>query len=99
MASSTLARAEITGIDADAKGLDADGLAIPAGPCCVVVRAEGADVRYNLDGTLPTSAQGLVLDAGSAMVYEGPLGRVKFIAAEAGRGARLMVTFYRSSGF
>jgi hypothetical protein len=99
MKATVLARVEITDIDTNAKGLDMDELALPSSPCCMVARAEGAGVRYNLDGTPPTPAQGLVLDAGSAMVYEGPLGRVKFIAAEVGRGARLMVTFYRSGWF
>lgn len=74
------------------------GLTIPAGADRCIVQAEGAPVRYRLDGTSPTAAIGMRLlqtDSPREFVLEVGMETVKFIA-ESG-SPLLNVTYFGSS--
>lgn len=57
-----------------------------------VITAENGAVRWRDDGVDPTPTQGMPLQAGSTLVYDGNMSRIKFIAQLP--SAKLNVTFY-----
>jgi hypothetical protein len=73
----------------------AAALTVPAGTLLAVLQAEGADVRYRDDDTNPTSSVGMIIAAGTSVVYNGQLSRLRFI--ESGGTAKLNVSYYKVS--
>jgi hypothetical protein len=71
----------------------AAALTVPAGTLLAVLQAEGADVRYRDDDTNPTSSVGMIIAAGTSVVYNGQLSRLRFI--ESGGTAKLNVSYYK----
>lgn len=57
-----------------------------------IINAENGAVRWRDDGVDPTPTQGMPLQAGSTLVYDGAMSRIKFIAQLP--SAKLNVTFY-----
>ena len=74
----------------------ATGLTVPSGARFVLLRAEGADVRWRDDGTDPTATVGQLLKAGDTIAFEygGNLQAIKFVQAAA--GAILNASYYRT---
>ncbi len=66
---------------------------LPSGVTRVVLQAETVAVRYRDDGLNPAAAVGLLIPAGTSVVYDGPPGRLKFFQSAA--TARLNVLYYR----
>lgn len=61
-------------------------------PTRAIIQAEAQAVRWRDDGTAPTTTVGMVLAAGTSMVYDGNLSAIRFI--ESAASARLNVAFY-----
>jgi hypothetical protein len=66
---------------------------IPSGARFVLVQAEAQNVRWRDDGTDPTAAIGMVIEAGQTLVYNGNLASLEMI--EAAASAIVNVCFYR----
>lgn len=66
---------------------------VPAGSRFVLVQAEAQNIRWRDDGTDPTAAIGMVLEAGETLVYNGNLSSLEMIEAVA--GAIVNACFYR----
>lgn len=68
---------------------------IPGGTVRAIVDVEGQAVRYWIDGSTPTSAQGHLANAGDQIQIENGFEVTNFKATEAGTpGATLQVTFF-----
>lgn len=71
----------------------ATGLTIPSGTAYVIIQCEGAGVRWRDDGIDPTTAVGMLLDAGEELRYDSPsIGTLRFI--ESATTAVLNVAYY-----
>ena len=66
---------------------------VPANSVIVMIQAETQNVRWRDDGTNPTAAIGMLLEAGDTLVYNGDLAAIKFIEVTA--SASLNVSFYK----
>ena len=53
-------------------------------PNAVLMQAEAANIRWRGDDVDPTTTVGNILYAGTTMLYDGPLNRIRFIQATAG---------------
>lgn len=72
----------------------ATGLAnIPAKSQFAVIQCESKDVRWRDDGTDPTTTVGMVLTAGSTLIYTANFSNIKFI--EVASGAKLNISYYK----
>ncbi len=66
-------------------------------PNAILMSAETANVRWRGDNVDPTGSVGMILYAGTTMLYDGPLNRIRFIADA--EGAILNVQYlYGGSG-
>lgn len=65
----------------------------PAGARIVLIQAEGDSIRWRDDGTDPTAAVGMLLEAGQTLVYNGVLTKIKII--EVSTNSIANITFYR----
>ena len=64
-----------------------------AGAALALLQAEGANIRWRDDGTVPTATIGTILYVGAdPYPYSGDLNRIQFIQVAA--GAILNVTYY-----
>jgi len=70
------------------------GLTPPAGAMIAVVQAESQNIRWRDDGTAPTAAIAMQLEAGTDFLYTGNLSAIKFI--EEAASAKLNVSYYGS---
>lgn len=61
-------------------------------PLAALIQADGGSLRWTDDGTTPTASVGMILAAGSAMVYQRDLAKLQFI--QVASGAKLNVTYY-----
>jgi len=68
------------------------GLTVPDGASYAVIQAEDENVRYRDDGTSPTDAVGMLLEATDSIRYVSDLSAVEFI--EVTSGAKLNVSYY-----
>lgn len=66
---------------------------IPNGTKLTLIQPESQDVRWRDDGTNPSTSVGMVLSAGTTLVYNGNPAAIKFI--EVAASAKLNVAFYR----
>lgn len=66
-------------------------------PGYVHVRIETARVMYRDDGTDPTTTDGMPLDPGDSLHYNGPLSALKFIRRDAS-DATAHITYYGNFG-
>ena len=83
---------QITGISVgNAKGLTA---ATFSGADFAIIQAEDQNVRWRDDGTSPDATTGMVLAAGSWMVYTGDLSTIEVIEETA--TAIVNVSYYRA---
>jgi hypothetical protein len=57
-----------------------------------LIQAEAKDVRWRDDGTDPNSSVGMLLAAGSSMLYDGDMNAIRFI--EAAASAKLNIVYY-----
>ena len=64
----------------------------PTGARVAKIQALTQDVRWRDDGTDPSSTVGMVLAAGTDMLYTGDLLKIKFF--EAAASAELNITYY-----
>lgn len=64
----------------------------PAGAKAAIIQAEDQAVRWRDDGVAPTDSVGMLIPAGSELVYDGAMSSIRFI--EAAAGATLNVSFY-----
>lgn len=58
-----------------------------------IISPETQNVRWRDDGTAPTASVGYLLAAGSEMVYEGSLDKLRFIEVTA--SAKLNICYYK----
>lgn len=70
----------------------AKGIVPPREARVAVIQAWGQDVRWRDDGTDPTAAVGMVLQAGRDMLYTANLTKIKFI--EMNVGAEINISYY-----
>ena len=68
------------------------GLTVPAGATIALLQAEGDDIRWRDDGTVPTAAIGMLIQQGRELAYTGRLEAIKFIEVTA--SGILNVSFY-----
>lgn len=71
----------------------AAGLTVPDGTLMAIIQAETQNVRWRDDGTNPTTSVGMVLAAGTSLVYTGSFAAIKFIEVTA--SAKLNVSYYK----
>ena len=62
-------------------------------PTVAIIVPEGQGVRWRDDGTAPTASVGMPLAAGSVLVYDGDLTRIRFIQQAA--TATINVSYYK----
>lgn len=62
-------------------------------PTVAIIVPEGQGVRWRDDGTAPTATVGMPLSAGSVLMYDGDLTRIRFIQQAA--TAILNVSYYK----
>jgi hypothetical protein len=53
-------------------------------PNAVLMQAEAQNLRWRGDDVAPTTTVGNILYAGTTLLYDGPLNRIRFIAATGG---------------
>ncbi len=58
-----------------------------------IISPETQNVRWRDDGTAPTASVGYLLAAGSELVYEGSLDKLRFIEVTA--SAKLNICYYK----
>lgn len=68
-------------------------LTVPAGSTLALIQVETQGVRYRDDGTAPTAAIGMLLNAGDTLEYTGDLSAIRFIEVLA--SAKLNVSYYK----
>lgn len=68
---------------------------LPSGARIVLVKIEGAAVRYRDDGVAPTAAIGMPLSDGESMTYDAQMDGIQFIAQA--EGAICNLAFYGDS--
>lgn len=61
-------------------------------PTIAIITPLTQSVRWRDDGTAPTASVGMPLSAGSSLVYDGDLTRIKFIEQTA--SAELNISYY-----
>lgn len=69
------------------------GLTVPSGATLALIQPETKSVRWRDDGSNPTAAVGLVIEAGATLVYNGSLSALKVI--ETAASGKLNVSYYR----
>jgi len=69
----------------------ATALTVPAGASRALIKTETATVRWRDDGVDPTTTDGMLIDVGDELWYNGQLRAIKFIETAA---AVLHVSFY-----
>ena len=74
----------------------AGALTVPAGAVVAVMSADTAGVRFRDDGTVPTSAIGVLIPAGTVFEYSGNLAALSVI--QAAGSAVLNVSYYAPVG-
>jgi hypothetical protein len=67
-----------------------------SGAVFAVIAPEIGDVRWRDDGVDPTTSVGMLLSAGTILIYTGKLQAIKFINAVAASGAKVNVSYYAS---
>jgi len=70
----------------------AAALTVPTGARLALIQVESADVRWRDDGTNPTASVGMVLDAGTLLLYDSALSAIRFIETVA--SAKLNISYY-----
>lgn len=68
-------------------------LTVPTGATVAIITVEGQSVRYRDDGTAPTASTGMLLAAGTTLIYTGTLASLEFIQTTA--TATIDVAYYR----
>lgn len=66
-------------------------------PGQALIRIEGARVMYRDDGTNPTTTDGVPLNDGDTILYDGPLANIKFIRRD-GTDATAHISYYGVMG-
>lgn len=66
---------------------------LPDGVTLTLIQAESKNVRWRDDGTDPTAAVGMILEAGQTLVYTGNPSEIKLI--EVAASAIVNVSFYK----
>lgn len=67
---------------------------VPALATCVILTAEGQNIRWRDDGSNPTASVGMLLKTTDpAFFYSGSIRNIKFIEATA--GAKLNIAYYK----
>jgi hypothetical protein len=61
-------------------------------PTRAFIVAEGNDIRWRDDGTVPTASVGMILIRNNVLSYDGDLSKIRFI--QSGSGAKLNVSYY-----
>jgi hypothetical protein len=70
----------------------AQSLTVPAGAVYALLQAEAKDLRWQDDGTNPTSSVGMLLVVGTDFWYSGNLAVIRFI--ESTPNGKLNVSYY-----
>ena len=74
----TVTHGQLTGLDSE------QALTVPAGATTVLLQAKTQNVYYTMDGTTPSSTNGLILIAGLAPIsYSGKLSDLNFLEVNA----------------
>lgn len=82
-----------TGLSSAKDLTDGAAFTLTAAMYVVILKAEGAAIRWRDDGVAPTASTGMPLAVGVEMVYHGPLSKLQFIEQSA--SATLNASFYQ----